>query len=176
MGRNDWTIENIINDIVIVLHSEMSQQGKKVLIDKAIWAWTEIGDTKHEGNLIWSINAIKKYNAQVQDLNLKNKHEGLIHEHVVPRIIIVNHFLSLNVNIVNKLLVLEILKKLAISAVITKDEDCLLPVTGLKLKSDIFAMTQEEIWARYKGTKIVICDVEWEKNKMIKNDVKFDFH
>lgn len=136
------TKEQICKDLAYVLNSSLSYGTKFAVLSEITWVWTEFHG-KYSGCKYWSEEALKIKNSQAQ----------LIHEHVVPKKVLIGYLMEKT-----KLSAQEIykfLEKFCIGVVITKDEDQKINNEGLrsKMPND---WDYEDPWARYKGLNINI--------------------
>ncbi|MFW6027056.1 MAG: hypothetical protein ACOCRX_12035 [Candidatus Woesearchaeota archaeon] len=103
----------LVEDLLEVLKSNnIHKRMKKNNANYAIYNWTEYNG-KYEGVPFWSLKALEYYN--------KTKNGRLVHEHIIPRNIVISELIRLES--INKDNILDILKKSCIAAVITKEED-----------------------------------------------------
>lgn len=111
-----------------------------------MWVWSEFNG-KHQGCKFWSEKALSS--------GLQNKH--LIHEHLVPRKVLMNKLFS--EVIPDKQNIFEFLDTYCVGVVVTKDEDNMLNKIGLRseMPSD---WDNKDPWARYKKVAIKVVDTE----------------
>lgn len=163
--------DEIAEDICTVINDKKLRYGTKYYcIHNAIWVWTEL-DGKFEGNSkkkkgcpYWSEGALK-FVREIQE-NRSAISKNLVHEHIVPRIVLIDKILGNSPEggwTTDK--VKTLFEKFCIGVVVTKGED-------EKLKSHIKSMPEnwdgEDCWARYRN-KITVFkpeSVRWIKKKI----------
>ena len=136
------TKEQICKDLALVLRSELSYGTKFAVLSEITWVWTEFHG-KYDGCKYWSKEALK----------VKNSRAELIHEHVVPKKVLIEQLIDKQ-----NLFPQEIycfLEKFCIGAVITKKEDQKINDVGLRSKMPK-TWNNEDPWARYDGLNINI--------------------
>lgn len=93
-----------------MLGSKLSYGTKFAVVSEITWVCSEF-DGKHQGCKFWSENVI--------DSGLKNK--GLVHEHLIPKKIIIDKLVELNKP--KPIDIQSILDIYCIGVVVTKEED-----------------------------------------------------
>jgi hypothetical protein len=155
---------------IVNLEGKVSTKMRELSILFATYNWTEING-KYEGNEYWSIEAFKNFAG-----NTKNRAYALVHEHVVPKNVIVKKIMKLYENgTFEENNIRDILDKYLIAAVITKDEDKNL---GKKQRADMppefdnEGELKDNPWSRYlvhnknnPENIIGIAKIEWDENK-----------
>lgn len=158
---------------------------KKILKQVILWDYTEyFSDTsdikaesiaKHFGCKYWSekalfekfdINCVVMINGEKFIKMIDSSGKDLIHEHIVPRNIIINDiFMMRESHSANK--IIQYLNKYASGCVISKEENSTFDKNGLrqKLPNGVdSAYKLDNRWARYLAINInVIYKCEWEK-------------
>ena len=136
------TKEQICKDLAFVLNSDLNYGTKFAVLSEITWVWTEFHG-KYDGCKYWSDEALK----------IKNRQSMLIHEHVVPKKVLIDYLMGKQ-NLSPKE-IYEFLEKFCIGVVVTKAEDQTINNIGLrsKMPSD---WDFEDPWARYEGLNINI--------------------
>ncbi len=136
----------ICEDLAHVLNTTVSWGTQHAVIAEALWVWSEF-DGKYQGCKNWSEGAwAARLNTKV-----------LRHDHAVPKKILIEHLTKL-IGKATSNSVCEILERLCIGVVITKDEDELLTRQGLRSKLPDGKL---DPWSRYRRAGIIIrraCD------------------
>jgi hypothetical protein len=140
-NRRFRTKSELCSDIAFVLNSNLHYGTKYAVLSNAAWVWTEfegkLDGCEHWSEAAWNIRA-----------RLKERPNPLVHEHVVPKGIVIERLLNLphkTADSVNELMV-----KYCKGAVITKDEDADLNRLGLRSKMPT-GWDGKDVWARYAG-------------------------
>ncbi len=147
----------ICRDVSHVLRSAELHLGTKLaVIDQIFWVWSEF-DGKHAGCNYWSKAAIES--------GLKNK--GLVHEHLIPRKVV--REMLLNLKDPSPEAVNDILERLCIGVVVTKEEDTRLNDLGLnsQMPPD---WDQQNLWARYHAAGIEVLSQPMKKQNKPHHD------
>ena len=138
----------------------------KALIDTLLWAVTVRDDNgkaiKFIGQPYWSKAALKQLKANIENkgkIDKKvSKEDGLVHEHVVPKKVISDIIIKLKDKSVEE--IYKILDDLGHVVIITKDEDQSIgSVLKSKMPEGFIYPGEYDVFARYRGTKIEVCDV-----------------
>src|SRR5271156_3630567 len=119
------TKSELCNDIAFVLNSSLHYGSKYAVLSDATWVWTEF-EGKHVGCEHWSEAA---WNIRAR---LKERPNPLVHEHVIPKGIVIERLLRLPIKTADS--VNELMVKYCKGAVITKVEDDCLNSHGLRSK------------------------------------------
>jgi hypothetical protein len=138
--------KEICHDLSIVLNSQLSYGTKYAVLAEITWVWSEYAG-KYKGCKYWSVKAKESY--------LVDK--GLIHEHIVPKRILIDKLL--NEIPYNQQEIFNFLDVFCIGVVVTKDEDRALNNAGLKHKMPD-SWDHKDPWARYKKVDINVQKVE----------------
>lgn len=144
------TKDDICHDLSIILNSELSYGTKYCVAFEITWVWSEFSG-KHEGCKYWSEEACKVWEQQ------KPSVKGLIHEHLVPRKVLIHKLFS-EIN-PSEQTIFNILDKFCIGVVVTKDEDSALNNAGLRSAMPS-GWSGKDPWERYTN---IICNIV-EKN------------
>lgn len=154
------------NEIIKLLQIVVREIGYKnipyIIMDRAIWAWTERFKKYDRQCLPWSENAklLLNNNIKLREKNKKlKKYKGLRHEHMVPRKVLIEKIRNLQNK--NEASIREILVKYSYAAIITKDEDDML---NNKKLNNAMPEGKDDIWSRYDACGIVF-DIS-ERNKI----------
>ncbi len=140
------TKDEICKDLVYILTAELSYGTKFCVVHEITWVWSEFYG-KHKGCKYWSINAQK----------VADNTKGLIHEHIVPRKIIIDHIM--NMKTPSEVELFDYLEKNCIGVVVTKEEDKQLNKAGLNRKMPV-EWDGQDPWARYKEVGISVLYIE----------------
>jgi hypothetical protein len=156
--------DTMISDLVGVLNSDLSYGTKYAVLFEILWIWTEF-DGKYMGCRYWSNEALKQLDSST---NVK-----LIHDHAVPRKIIIDKIFGINSPTEND--VRQIFDKYLNGVIITKDEDKQLNANGYrqKMPSEFQDRNQSDYdnsWLRYKKVGIKVVQVQWEDEKILLTD------
>lgn len=131
----------LVRDLAFVLNSDLKYGTKYAVLHEITWVWTEFFG-KHKG-CPWR----SKASLEVE------KYADLIHEHVIPRKIIISHLIGY-VGELTEAYVDEYLETHCIGVLVTKEEDQRL--RDAKLGS---AMPDDwdgvNVWARYQAVSII---------------------
>lgn len=136
------TKTQICKDVAAVLRTSLHYGTKFAVLAEVVWVWSEF-DGKYDGCRYWSSAAL-----QVRESNQK-----LIHEHVVPKSVIIKRLMNLskpsskNVN--------DVLQHFCIGVVVTAEEDQRLNRLGLRAKMPE-GWNGKNPWARYAKAKIKV--------------------
>jgi len=145
-NRRFRTKSELCSDIAFVLNSSLHYGTKYAVLSDSTWVWTEF-EGKFDGCGHWSEAA---WNIRAR---LKERPNPLVHEHVIPKGIVIERLLKLpnkTADSVNELMV-----KYCKGAVITKDEDARLNSLGLRSKMPT-GWDEKDVWARYRYAGIVL--------------------
>lgn len=175
--------EMLARDLIEVLKSNVDEQMKKICANYVIYTWTEY-DGKYEDNPYWSLKALEYH-------KISKRQGKLVHEHIIPRNIIIKELLGLGKkgvcfdpnDDVKNTEVYQMLKNNCIAAIITRDEDKVLNETRSNSKSLKSLMPQEYYqednakyyhnpWSRY----IKANDENEKKNDLNKIITIFDLN
>ena len=142
----------ICRDASIVLFSDLSYGTKYAVVSEITWVWSEF-DGKLKGCRYWSERA------------LAASGEPLIHEHVVPKSVIISKLFELSEP--SQDAVEHALEKLCIGVVVTREEDLRLNALGLKssMPSDWCGANP---WARYELAGVSVVDLVAASNNSFK--------
>ena len=135
------TKQVLCRDVAFVLNSELHYGTKCVVLDNAMWVWSEF-DGKYDGCKFWSAEAARA-----------GQEEKQIHDHAVPKKVLMEFLLRMSRPTPEE--VERFFESYCFGAVITKAEDDALNKLGLrsKMPSDWDGI---DPWARYKAAKIVL--------------------
>ena len=151
----------LVNDIIACLESDLTVNGKYDVIDEVIWKWTEMSG-KIIGCKYWSVNALKELEANYS--NVVSGKVKLIHEHVVPRNYLIKRILNIS-SAISKEEAIIILNKFVLGCVITKDENRRLSTVAQKTLPDQFVQKDSQFyldpWVRYRLGKINVNKIDW---------------
>ena len=151
--RRTRTKEEMCVDVWNVLISELHYDTKYAVFADVIWAWT-VFDGKYDRCEYWSEDAYK----------IRENGGKFIHEHVVPKKLIIEHLMSLENP--SQESVKRILVACCIAVVVTVEQDRKLDELGLRSKmpegSDI-----NNPWARYEKTGIKVIKPDWSVHSLI---------
>jgi hypothetical protein len=112
------------------------------VLSEATWVWTEF-EGKYDGCEHWSEAA----------WDLRGQQKMLVHEHVIPKSIVIQRLLELpnpTTESVNQLL-----ESYCKGAVLTREEDTRLNKLGLRSKMPA-GWDEKDVWARYASAGIVL--------------------
>jgi hypothetical protein len=139
------TKATICEDVATVLKSSLSHGTKHAVLAEVVWVWSEF-DGKYTGCRHWSRAAVAARAAG-------EKARSFVHEHVVPKRIIIERLFALP-SPVRAADVERVLSTLCIGAVLTREEDRRLTESGLRsgMPGDIADFTNP--WARYAAVGI----------------------
>jgi hypothetical protein len=160
-------IASVLYDILRIIESKNEDDDyiKKELLNVLLWKYSE-SSRKTSSNKIgikkWSLNA-------VESLKRDNNEKNLIHDHAIPRKLLIKYLIDLNNPTVEFLR--KILDTYCFGVVITKGEDKILNKKSLKQylpNHDRFDENTEPM-IRYKDPidPINIVDVDWKLNGKI---------
>jgi len=164
----------INNDIAKMFHiikqQKLQSQIEKRLFNLLIWCYTECSDNtswsrnKHYGQRYWSKKAL--------ELFIKNKGKvlgiGLIHEHAVPKSLLINEI----INYKSELKIKRLLNLFCKAVIVTKDEDRKLNKL-FKSKMPFKEWTRSEFWfSRYTQSGIEILDLKKSDTTDIPSELK----
>ncbi len=139
----------ICADVATILETSLHYGTKFAVLAEITWVWSEF-DGKYSGCQYWSPAAWK----------LRNSGAKLVHEHLVPKSVIIDRLMSLKKP--SRSSVKKILETLCIGVVVTTDEDRSLNALGLRSK-------MPDDWdgknprARYEMAGLEIHDAHCEK-------------
>jgi hypothetical protein len=136
------TKSELCRDIADVLNSSLHYGTKYAVLSEATWVWTEF-DGKYEGCEYWSEAAWK----------LQGQQRMLVHEHVVPKSIVIQWLLKLSTPTADS--VNQLLESYCKGAVLTREEDARLNGLGLRSKMPS-GWDEKDVWARYTSAGIVL--------------------
>ena len=109
------TKQESAHDVVYTLASPMHYRTKRKVLDHVAWNWT-VHDGKYEGCRLWTPAAIEHFK--------QHGRKGLRHEHAVPRTLIIEALFAMDNPTQDA--VFELLDRLAVGVVVTKDEQATL--------------------------------------------------
>lgn len=115
------------------------------------------GVNRHVRQKYWSKEAVEFFNSREKD-----RVKGLIFEHVVPLNIIKQHIIEMFEKDAKVNDVVEFLDNHLLVCVVTQEEDKMLSKCGYKTNLGV-ELNKCNIWNRYKGSFIKVCNVEVEK-------------
>lgn len=155
--------DTMIRDLVRVLNSDLSYGTKYAVLFEMLWIWTEF-DGKYLGCSYWSNEALE----QLDFTNVK-----LIHDHAVPRKIIIDKVFRMNSP--SETDIRNVFDKYLNGVIITKDEDTQLNSHGYRQKMpsefhDKSKADYDNPWLRYKKAGIKVVKVQWEDKKIVLTD------
>ena len=131
-SQNKNEISKLLN---LLLNSETPEYLQLICIDHLIWASTERNDEgkkmKYFGQPLWSLKAIKLFKDNYLNKTINNNN-GLVHEHAIPKKIIVQEILLLKKATEKD--IDTILQKYSQAVIITKEEDDKINKSGFKQK------------------------------------------
>jgi hypothetical protein len=133
--------DDICCDVAFVLASPLTEGTKVAVLNDALWKWSEF-DGKIDGCRWWSEAACA----------IRENRKQLIHEHLVPRKVLIERLLGLEEPAAEK--VAQVLQQ-CVGVVITKDEDRLLNKHGLRSKMPKDC-SEEDQWGRYNFANIAV--------------------
>lgn len=139
------TREKLCEDIAFVLNSNLHYGTQFAVLSEATWVWTEF-QGKYEGCEHWS-------EAASELRNHPDRRRLLVHEHVIPKSIVIQLLLLLPAPTGDS--VYQLLAANCIGAVITREEDARLNSLGLRSRMPT-EWDENDAWARYKHAGIVI--------------------
>ena len=132
------TKEQICEDVATILNAPVQYGTKFAVLAEVVWVWSEF-DGKYEGCKLWSENASQA------------RKDKLIHEHVVPKKIIIDTLFNLSSP--TGAAVKDILSKFCLGVIVTKEEDQRLNTMGLRSKMPD-DWDGSDPWARYVAAGI----------------------
>ena len=141
-NRRFRTKNELCSDLAFVLNSSLHYGTKFAVLNDATWVWTEF-EGKYVGCEYWSEAAWE----------IRSQQKMLVHEHVIPRNIVIQRLLDLSIATASS--VNELLASLCRGAVITKHEDARLDSLGLRSKMPA-GWDETDVWARYKLAGIAL--------------------
>jgi hypothetical protein len=136
------TKSELCRDVAVVLNSSLHYGTKHAVLSEATWVWTEF-EGKYHGCEYWSEAAWK----------LQDQQKMLVHEHAVPKSIVIQRLLELSnptADLVNQLLV-----SYCKGAVLTREEDARLNGLGLRSRMPD-DWDEQDVWARYAIAGILL--------------------
>lgn len=139
-NRRYRTKQELCSDVAFVLNSNLHHGTKCVVLDNAMWVWSEF-DGKYDGCKFWSAEAARLAS------------EKRIHDHAVPKKVLMD--LLFRVNSPTAESVRCFFEAYCFGAVITKAEDEALNRLGLRSKMPT-NWNGKDPWARYKAAGIAI--------------------
>lgn len=137
---------SISRDIALALQSGLSEAARRAVLHDALWRWSQL-DGKREGCRYWSSAAL-----------ISRRKTNLIHEHVVPRAVLVSHFESRRPEEEE---VHAHLTRMCVAAVITEAENRKLG--GALHRAMPRDWNGDDIWARYRAAGIQVVDTKTGK-------------
>lgn len=169
-GKNNplyRTKEQLIDDVFnILMVDKLSVGAKHAVIFEATWLWTE-HDGKYTGCAHWSKKALDYVHEPE-----KVKGNILIHDHVVPRNLIIKRLLFGEPMSRNGLH--DFLDANLVGGILLKEENGILNKLGLQRKMPNGWEFGDRIWARYKMADFEIYRVEWNgKISQVKEKMLF---
>jgi len=142
----------ICRDVAVILRADLSYGTKYSVVSEVTWVWSEFNG-KLEGCRYWSEAALAASGAP------------LIHEHVVPKSVIISRLFALSEPTPDA--VKDVLEQLCIGVVVTKHEN--LPRNALGLRSVMPAdWCGANPWARYEAAGITVVDLSAGSNNSSK--------
>ncbi|MWJ26727.1 hypothetical protein GPM19_00645 [Halomonas sp. ZH2S] len=132
--------ETICNDLARVLSADLSYGTKFAVVSEITWVWSEF-DGKHKGCKYWSSKALQS----------GLPYRELVHEHIVPKKILINSIINDIENSPQK--IYGFLQRFCVGVVVTRDEDFLLNAAGLRSKMPE-NWDGRDPWARYSEVEI----------------------
>jgi hypothetical protein len=141
------TKEEMCVDVCNVLISELHYDTKYAVFADVIWKWTLV-DGKYDGCKYWSEDALK----------VRENGGKFIHEHVVPKKLIIEHLMSLENP--SQESVKHILEACCIAVIVTVEQDKKLNKLGLRSKMPEGCDISNP-WARYEKAEIKVIKPDW---------------
>jgi hypothetical protein len=136
------TKSELCSDIATVLNSSLHYGTKHAVLSEAMWVWTEFegkyDGCEHRSKAAWE---------------LRDQQKMLVHEHVVPKSIVIQRLLQLSNPTADS--VNQLLASYCKGAVLTREEDACLNRPGLRSKMPI-GWDEKDVWARYASAGIVL--------------------
>lgn len=137
-------VSSLIFDVMSVMDFSIATKSKmryqREILSVLIWKYTEVSGSK-KGNKLWTESALDKYSIQ-QD------YKGLIHEHTIPRRVLIDHISSGVFKSEGELS--DFLFKNCMAVVVTAEEDELLRKAGLNSRMpDGWSFNSDDKFARY---------------------------
>ena len=145
------TKEEMCVDVYNVLISELHCATKHAVFADVIWKWS-LFDGKYKGCKYWSKDAYAAY-------KVSGDWRGFIHEHVVPKKLIIEHLMSHKNP--SQESVKHILEDYCIAVVVTVDQDKKLNKLGLRSKMPEGFNISDNPWARYDEAGIKKIEPDW---------------
>lgn len=142
--RRHRSKEDICRDVAYVLAAPLTEGTKIAVLNDALWTWSEF-DGKIDGCRWWSEAACA----------IRENRKQLIHEHLVPRKVLIERLLELEGPATDN--VARVLQQ-CIGVVITKDEDRLLNMHGLRSKMPKDCSEDDQL-GRYRFANIAVRDL-----------------
>lgn len=132
----------------MILDMDLSYGTKFCVVSEIIWVWSEFNG-KHKGCKYWSEEALRVWSVQ------KPSVKELVHEHLVPRKVLIHKLFNEVEHEQNK--IYEFLDKFCIGIVVTKAEDKALNNAKLnsKMPDD---WDNKDPWARYTAINLRVVE------------------
>ena len=141
-NRRFRTKDEICRDVAFILLAPLAYGTKFAVLADVVWAWSEFHG-KIDGCPYWSEAAWLA----------KSKPRGLMHEHVVPKKVVIDKLLSLEAPSTEE--VRDVLDRFCIGVVVTREEDA--RMTRLGLRSEMPENWDGvDPWARYAKAGIAL--------------------
>lgn len=134
------TKAQISTDLAFIINAPLTYGTKFAVISEVTWVWSEYYG-KYHGCKYWTENALKA----------KDDLKSLIHEHLVPKKILIKHLINLKSPQSNE--IYNFLEKYCIGVVVTKEEDKKINEAGLKSTMPE-NWDNVDPWSRYEA-----CDI-----------------
>ena len=141
-NRRFRTKDDICRDVAFILDAPVSFGTKFAVLADVVWVWSEFHG-KLDGCPYWSMAARA----------LRFERKKLMHEHVVPKRIVMEKLLGLAPATSDS--VREVLDRYCIGVVVTREEDVRLTKLGLRSEMPD-GWDGEDPWARYSKAGIVL--------------------
>ena len=134
--------DEICRDIAFILSAPVSYGTKFAVLADVVWVWSEFNG-KIEGCPFWSRSAARR----------KSDRKQLMHEHAVPKRVVVEMLFSLKVPTESS--VHTVLNHYCIGVVVTREEDAKLTQLGLRSRMPK-DWDGSDPWARYAKANIFV--------------------
>lgn len=145
--------ETICRDVSQVLRADLSYGTKYAVVSEVTWVWSEFNG-KLKGCRYWTESALAA-----------SPDTSLVHEHVVPKSVIISRLFELSEPSPGD--VKNVLEKLCIGVVVTKEEDLRLNALGLRSAMPT-NWCGSDPWARYQLAGIAVVDLAAGSNSSFK--------
>lgn len=144
------TKQQLADDVAAVLKSSLHYGTKFAVLKEVTWVWTE-SSGKFIGCPYWTDAAVRRFKRE-------RSQNGLRHEHVVPKKVVID--MLLNLEKPTPELVRAILDKYLIGVVVTKEEDVRLNAEFSKTMPEQFGVEKsksfQDPWLRYRNCGIKV--------------------